>query len=65
MLANARFMDSGSSLTDADVRSHAQVAVLGPTTAQNLFPNGDALGCLVNIQHIPFRVIGILVPRCA
>ena len=65
LVANAREMQSGNFLTDADVRSHAQVVVLGPTTAQNLFPAGDALGSLVNIQHVPFRVVGILVPRGA
>jgi putative ABC transport system permease protein len=65
LVANAREMQSGTFLTDADVRSHAQVAVLGPTTAQDLFPNGDALGGLVDIQHVPFRVVGILTPRGA
>jgi putative ABC transport system permease protein len=65
LVANARDMETGSFLDDADVRSHAQVAVLGPTTALNLFPNGGALGGLVNIQHVPFRVIGILAPRGA
>jgi putative ABC transport system permease protein len=37
LLTNARYMDSGSFFTDADVRAHVNVAVLGPTTAQNLF----------------------------
>src|SRR5205807_8021183 len=41
------------------------VAVLGPTTAANLFPGGNAIGSLVDIQHVPFRVIGILQPRGA
>jgi putative ABC transport system permease protein len=39
--------------------------VLGPTTALKLFPDGSALGSLMNIQHVPFRVVGILVPRGA
>ncbi|MEA2615198.1 MAG: putative transport system permease protein [Chloroflexota bacterium] len=65
LLANARQLDSGDFLTDADVRSHAHVAVLGPTTAQNLFPGGNAVGSLVTIQQVPFRIVGVLVPRGA
>jgi putative ABC transport system permease protein len=65
LLANARQLQTGDFLTDADVRNHAHVAVLGPTTAQSLFPSGDAIGSLVNIQHVPFRIIGVLVPRGA
>jgi putative ABC transport system permease protein len=65
LLANARLMSSGEFLTDSDVRAHSHVAVLGPTTAQTLFPKGDAVGSLINIQRVPFRVIGVLVPRGA
>jgi putative ABC transport system permease protein len=65
LTANARVIDSGAFFTDSDVKSHAQVAVLGPTTAAKLFPAGDALGNLITIQHVPFRVVGILVPRGA
>jgi putative ABC transport system permease protein len=65
LLANARQMESGDFLTDADVRHHTHVAVLGPTTAQSLFPGGNALGSLVTIQQVPFRVIGVLAPRGA
>jgi putative ABC transport system permease protein len=65
LTANARFIASGAFFTDSDVHSHAQVVVLGPTTALKLFPDGSALGGLVNILHMPFRVVGILVPRGA
>ncbi|TMD99192.1 MAG: FtsX-like permease family protein [Chloroflexi bacterium] len=65
LLTNARYVDSGSFITNRDVRDHAHVAVLGPTTAANLFPGGNAIGSLVDIQHVPFRVIGILQPRGA
>jgi putative ABC transport system permease protein len=65
LLANAREMQSGDFITTADVRTSGHVVVLGPTTAQNLFPGGNAIGRLVNIQHVPFRVIGVLVPRGA
>ncbi len=65
LVANARVVSDGTFFTDSDVKGHAQVAVLGPTTAAKLFPAGDALGNLITIQHVPFRVIGILVPRGA
>ncbi|HEX6493791.1 MAG TPA: ABC transporter permease [Candidatus Dormibacteraeota bacterium] len=65
LLTNARYMDTGNFITDDDVRGHAHVAVLGPTTALNLFPGGNAIGSLVVIQHVPFHVIGILQPRGA
>jgi putative ABC transport system permease protein len=65
LTANARVIDGGTFFSDSDVRGHAQVAVLGPTTAAKLFPAGDALGNLVTIQHVPFRVVGVLVPRGA
>jgi putative ABC transport system permease protein len=65
LLANARQLQTGDFLSDADVRNHTHVVVLGPTTAQSLFPGGNVIGSLVNIQHVPFRVIGVLVPRGA
>ena len=65
LLTNARYMDTGSFITAADVAGSAHVAVLGPTTAANLFPAGNAIGSLVVIQHVPFRVVGILQARGA
>jgi putative ABC transport system permease protein len=60
LVTAARYLDEGSFFTDADVRSSAHVAVIGRTTATNLFPGGDALGSYMRIQAVPFRVIGIL-----
>jgi putative ABC transport system permease protein len=50
----------GNFFTDADVRSGAKVAVLGTTVADNLFPNGGAIGQIVRIKNVPFKVVGIL-----
>ncbi|MBV8994884.1 MAG: ABC transporter permease, partial [Pseudonocardiales bacterium] len=60
LVTNARYIGSGTNFTDADVAGPGHVAVLGNTTAQSLFPNGDALGNMITIQKVPFRVIGIL-----
>ncbi|HEX3606467.1 MAG TPA: ABC transporter permease [Candidatus Dormibacteraeota bacterium] len=65
LVTNARTIAAGTMFTDTDVRSHAHLVVLGPTTAQRLFPAGGALGSLISIQHVPFRVTGILVARGA
>jgi putative ABC transport system permease protein len=50
----------GDFFTDVDVRSSSKVAVLGSTVAENLFPNGDAVGSTVRIKHVPFKVVGVL-----
>jgi putative ABC transport system permease protein len=56
----ARTMAEGQFLTQADEKSEADVAVLGPYTAKKLFGNGDALGQTVNINGVPLEVIGVL-----
>ena len=58
--AYARYIDEGSMFTDADVSSSGHVAVIGRTTANNLFPGGDAIGGIIEIDHAPFHVLGIL-----
>ncbi|HET9212904.1 MAG TPA: ABC transporter permease, partial [Thermoanaerobaculia bacterium] len=50
----------GDFFTDVDVRSSSKVAVLGATVAENLFPNGDAVGSTIRVKHVPFRVVGVL-----
>ena len=53
-------VDQGSFFTDADVKAAAKVAVLGRTVVDNLFPNGDAVGQIVRIKNVPFKVVGVL-----
>ncbi|MEA2570968.1 MAG: putative transport system permease protein [Acidobacteriota bacterium] len=50
----------GNFFTDSDVRSGSKVAVLGATVAENLFPQGGAVGQIVRIKNVPFKVIGVL-----
>jgi putative ABC transport system permease protein len=50
----------GSFFTEADVKAAAKVCVLGATVADALFPSGGAVGQVVRIKHVPFRVIGVL-----
>ncbi|MBV8519462.1 MAG: ABC transporter permease [Acidobacteria bacterium] len=53
-------VEQGAFFTDGDVRSGAKVLVLGKTVADNLFPNGDAVGSVVRVKNVPFRVVGVL-----
>ncbi|MFH1145828.1 MAG: ABC transporter permease [bacterium] len=51
----------GSFITDQHQRSLGRVAVLGPTTAFDLFGEGvDPIGKTIRINKINFKVVGIL-----
>ncbi len=53
-------IDEGSFITSANVSSMAKVAVLGPTTRDDLFGAGsEAVGQKIRINNIEFTVIGI------
>ena len=53
-------VDDGSFLTDQNHRSLSKVAVLGPTTRDDLFgENAAAVGQTIRIKGIEFKVIGI------
>lgn len=57
-------LSSGVFISDADNNSLAKVAVLGPTTATDLFGSSDsALGKFVRINKISFRVIGVTTSK--
>ena len=50
---------SGRAFTEEEVIRHARLAVIGPKTAQNLFPGEDPLGERIKIKGINFLVIGV------
>ena len=56
-VAQGRFLHEG------DMESAAKVAVIGQTVARQLFGTDDALDAVIRIRNIPFRVIGVLVPK--
>ena len=56
-------MQSGAPFTMDDVQTAANVAVLGQTVSQNLFGTADPVGQTIRINNLPFRVIGLLVPK--
>jgi putative ABC transport system permease protein len=51
---------AGAFFSDSDVRAAAKVCVLGGTVADNLFPGGGAVGQMVRIKNVPFKVDGVL-----
>jgi putative ABC transport system permease protein len=51
---------TGRYILNEDVDGATKVAMLGQTTAQNLFGDSDPLGQVVRIKKVPFTVIGIL-----
>ena len=50
----------GEFFTEAEVRAGAKVCVLGAAVAEALFPDGRAVGQVVRIKNVPFRVLGVL-----
>ena len=57
LTTNARSTGSGAFFSAGDVSRHAQVMVLGSTTASNL---GASIGDTVTVDKVPFTVVGIL-----
>ena len=54
----------GSFITDQNDRSISKVAVLGPTTRDDLFGvGGDSIGKTIRINNVDFKVIGVTVAK--
>jgi putative ABC transport system permease protein len=54
---------SGANFTENDVRHAGKVALIGRTTAQTLFGDGDPVGQIMRIKSAPFTVVGALSPK--
>jgi putative ABC transport system permease protein len=53
----------GAPFDDGDMRRQARVALLGYTTARDLFGANDATGARITINAVPFVVAGVLAER--
>jgi putative ABC transport system permease protein len=51
---------AGRPLSQEDVEGSAKVALLGQSTAQNLFGETDPLDQIIRIKKVPFTVVGVL-----
>src|SRR6266849_6542098 len=56
-------MAEGSSFSQDDVSMAANVAVIGETVRKNLFGATDPIGETVRINNLPFKVVGLLIPK--
>ncbi len=57
-------IDQGVFLSDQDVTSLSKVAVLGPTTRDDLFGAGaDVIGQTIRVKQINFRIIGVTTSK--
>ena len=59
---NSRSLAAGRFLDNQDVSQHAAVAVLGATTAAELFGQRNPIGRTTDIAGIPVTVVGVLTP---
>ena len=56
-------LSCGAAFTDADVRSATKVCILGQTVVDNLFKGSNAVGAVIRIKKMPFKVVGVLSPK--
>jgi len=56
-------MAGGSFFTNAQVKSHAQVIVVGQTVVTQLFGGADPIGDEIHIRSGTFQVIGVLASK--
>jgi putative ABC transport system permease protein len=53
----------GRNFTEAELRSAAKVAILGSTTARELFGDDPVIGQQIRVMNVPFTVVGLLTPK--
>jgi putative ABC transport system permease protein len=54
---------TGAMFTDAEVKQHKRVVVLGPTVVSNLFAGVDPVGQTVRVDGTAFQVIGVTAAK--
>ncbi|HEX4858109.1 MAG TPA: ABC transporter permease [Usitatibacteraceae bacterium] len=55
--------DLGSLFGEVEMRSLSRVAIVGRTTAQNLFGEMNPVGQTIRIRNKPFEIIGVLADK--
>jgi putative ABC transport system permease protein len=56
-------LSSGENFTEVDVRNANKVCLIGRTTSETLFGDGDPVGQTIRIKSAPFTVVGALAPK--
>ena len=52
-------IDKGRSFNDAEVEGMARVAIIGPTTREELLGQDDPINAIIKVKGINFKVIGV------
>ena len=60
MTIKAWEIEEGIMFTERELRARSKVAVLGSTTALELFEGQQVIGQSVRIRNVPFKIIGVL-----
>ncbi|MBI4034869.1 MAG: ABC transporter permease [Candidatus Chisholmbacteria bacterium] len=58
-------MQEGRFFNEGEAGRASKVVVLGSKMAEELFPNGEALGKTVSVSVVTFKVMGVINPRGA
>ncbi|MEA3207174.1 MAG: putative transport system permease protein [Chthoniobacter sp.] len=53
-------LTSGVSFSEQEVRAASKVAVIGKTTASQLFGGTDPVGQIIRVKNVPFLITGLL-----
>ena len=53
----------GAMFTEQDVRGATKVAIIGKTTAKQLFGEEDPVGQIIRVKNVPVKVLGTLTPK--
>ncbi|MBL8118174.1 MAG: ABC transporter permease [Anaerolineae bacterium] len=59
-LVQDQAVEKGTFFTEEQLNTNAQVAIIGSTTAENLFETVDPLGKSMRVGSVVFQVIGVL-----
>lgn len=54
---------AGDPFTDSDLRSATRVALIGQTTAENLFVDEEPVGKTLRIGQAPYQILGVLAKK--
>jgi putative ABC transport system permease protein len=63
LTAHSYKVQEGASFTEADVREHKRVAVIGQTVVQELFSGAGAVGQNIKVNGSNFEVVGVLASK--
>ena len=55
----------GENFTEQDIKSAAQVCLLGQTVVDNVFQDQSPIGKRIRVKGLPFRVVGVLEKKGA